>query len=260
MPSTASANKCLQAVKHISASPRTRQLASLLMEFMAPGLRHDAFSKCTTKPFLKKQRYQSGSVFVQKFQHAYQQPDFADYVHYHGGNNVQNNNKDDVHPDQVSFDLVLSEFRRSLAIVDWFYIGKSACWFGNSKHTNIAVSWLRASDVERRRALQEVDTYRDSCKLTHAYSAAQGPLYQTTIPKRIQHLTWACAQPFLHSDKYLKKARVNFNLTPLDAQYIVLLYGLDVKLEHRALARFEKVRKNPELGKEVKKSKKKRVQ
>jgi len=47
-------------------------------------------------------------------------------------------------------------------------------------------------------------------------------------------------------------------LTRLDAQYLVLLYGLDVKLENKALHRFEKVRNDPELGKEVKKKKKKK--
>jgi len=205
--STTSAKQCLKAVKHISATPRTRQLASLLMEFMAPSLRHYDFSKSTTKPFGKKQRYLSGSVFLQKFESAYQQQDFVDYVH-HGGFTLQNNTtKNNIHPDQVPFDLVLSEFRRSLAIVDWFYIGKSACWFGNSKHTKIAVQWLRASDVERRRALLEVDAYCDSCALTQAYIAGQGQMYQTDIQMRIKHLTWSCAQPFLHSDTSIWKRR-----------------------------------------------------
>lgn len=233
-------------------SAAARKLAALLFEFMMPGLRHPSFPKrasvqsnalvCT--PLVRKARYQTTKKIVNRFRSGYTHDTFAQYVNaasswtqcdFDWNRNLQGTSpiRCQTPPCAVSFEEILAELRISTALIQWLHRGNNQIWLGHAKHLPVTREFLLSCDNVRKRMLLDHEEHMETCLLTKLYIKDLGVDYEMRIGKLRHRLPWLCKQALLSKSSPQEEhaaGPMNLSLTRADAQYLVDLYDLKLKI------------------------------
>jgi hypothetical protein len=222
-----------------------RRLTGIFFEYMMPNQRHQTFLP-RSKLIREKGRYHS-KTFLKGFQREYSGKQFQSYwdrnlfTHTESRSTEAStlDNSESLSPKDVPFKLVISELRRSSALIDWIYVGNRGDWLGNKHLRYAALMWLKADDAVRRRFLRDTDLYKDNCPAVQAYLKAIGKDYKMRINKRIKDLSFRCQQSFRVAEHIRHTNPLNFQMARVDAAYMIRLYDLPHSLDESAIAAFD---------------------
>jgi hypothetical protein len=225
-----------------------RRLTGIFFEYMMPNQRHVTFFP-RSKVIRSDVKYHSKNL-LKGFYKEYSGEHFQQYWDRNLFTHTDPRSADETtsdHPESpknVPFKFVISELRRSSALIDWIHVGNKGDWLANNRQRYAALMWLKADDTVRRRFLRDTDLYKDDCPAVQAYLKALGQDYRLRINKRFKLLSFRCQQSFRVAEHIRHTNPLNFQMARVDAAYMIRLYDLPHTLDERAIAAFDSFHMN----------------
>jgi hypothetical protein len=205
-------------LESLSHDQRTRNLTGLFFEFMAPNHRHQScpiIGKKQYPPVLCKHGKKMGEI-PQHYWNAYHCEAFRNYVDNRLWTMVDSRDTsiDMPSPDEIPWDNVYTELRRSYAIGPWIHSGNKKAWVvGDPTILTFTFRWLMGDNELRQRPVLQFEEYKDSCDFTRSYAdmiAEKNVEFKQLLEESMERLDWTTSQPLKMNHRQYKNVNMNF--------------------------------------------------
>ena len=230
----------------MSSSKAIRTMASLLYEYAIPGLRRTKME--TQKGIILKRTKGGTKIVVDRFEKAYNSPEFNDYLQYCIDNPnkkavnreeqptvteiLERNNSIMPSPRDIEFYDLIGDIKMSYQIFEFMQKGVSSMLMGNPRRRFVSYIWIFSTDQERKDCLLNVDAA--DTLLNSATKVAFGEGYNLRIHKRLGYINFLCEESIKlqksksgPAKKMYNKLHKSLTLQYDQAKYLKNLYDLD---------------------------------
>lgn len=230
----------------MSSSKAIRTMASLLYEYAIPGLRRTKME--TQKGIILKRTKGGTKIVVDRFEKAYNSPEFNDYLQYCIDNPnkkavnreeqptvteiLERNNSIMPSPRDIEFYDLIGDIKMSYQIFEFMQKGVSTMLMGNPRRRFVSYIWIFSTDQERKDCLLNVDAA--DTLLNSATKVAFGEGYNLRIHKRLGNINFLCEESIKlqksksgPAKKMYNKLHKSLTLQYDQAKYLKNLYDLD---------------------------------
>ena len=230
----------------MSSSKAIRTMASLLYEYAIPGLRRTKME--TQKGIILKRTKGGTKIVVERFEKAYNSPEFNDYLQYCIDNPnkkavnreeqptvteiLERNNSIMPSPRDIEFYDLIGDIKMSYQIFEFMQKGVSSMLMGNPRRRFVSYIWIFSTDQERKDCLLNVDAA--DTLLNSATKVAFGEGYNLRIHKRLGNINFLCEESIKlqksksgPAKKMYNKLHKSLTLQYDQAKYLKNLYDLD---------------------------------
>ena len=221
-------------------------MASLLYEYAIPGLRRTKME--TQKGIILKRTKGGTKIVVDRFEKAYNSPEFNDYLQYCIDNPnkkavnreeqptvteiLERNNSIMPSPRDIEFYDLIGDIKMSYQIFQFMQKGVSSMLMGNPRRRFVSYIWIFSTDQERKDCLLNVDAA--DTLLNSATKVAFGEGYNLRIHKRLGNINFLCEESIKlqksksgPAKKMYNKLHKSLTLQYDQAKYLKNLYDLD---------------------------------